>query len=243
MNQASRKGRPDIRIRAIKAWTPEHSQESPHLALSTTDKVELGRLAEIIEYKTAGSQILSQGQKASFLYLLADGVVQASRTLNSGDRQIVGFYWPGDLFGLAEQSIYVNSAEALTPCTVYRFATQKLEAFLLENSNVQHSFVIKAVHNLRSAQRQLIIMGRFDIPRRLATFLLDCSGHEHYFDPATHTLTLPMTRYDIADYLGTSAESITRALGQLESKHLLHRLTARTLELKTAEIKAYIDFE
>jgi CRP-like cAMP-binding protein len=243
MNQAARRGHPDIRIRAVKAWTPEHGRESTHLTLSASDKAELSRLAEIIEYKTVGSQILFQGQKASFLYLLADGVVGSNHILNCGDRQIVSFYWPGDLFGLAEKGVYVNSAEALTPCVVYRFPIGKLEQFLLDNPKVQHSFVIKAVHDLRSAQRQLVAMGRFDIARRLAIFLLDCSGHEHYFDLAAQALTVPMTRYHIADYLGTSAESVTRAFGLLESKGLLHRLTARTLELKLAELRTFVDAE
>jgi CRP-like cAMP-binding protein len=243
MNPPLRKSHEDIRIRAVKAWAPEHGREAPHLTLSATDRTDLGRLAERIEYKTAGSQILSQGQSASFLYLLADGVAQASRSINDGERQILAFYWPGDLFGLAEKGIYVNSAEAVTPCKVYRFPIRRLEKFLLENPNIQHGFFIKAVHDLRSTQRRLVVLGRLDVLRRLAVFLLDCSGHEQYFDPASRTLAVPMTRYDIADYLGTSAESVTRAFGQLEGKGLLHRVTARTLELRTAELKAFVDLE
>ena len=243
MNQTTRRGHPDIRIRAVSAWTPERGKESLYLTLSATEKAELARLAEIIEFRTAGSQILSQGQSASFLYLLADGVVESSHTLKGGDRQVLAFYWPGDLFGLAEKGIYVNSAEALTPCKVSRFPIRNLEQFLLENPNVQHSFFIKAVHDLRSAQRQLIVMGRFDIAKRLASFLVDCSGHEHYFDPAAQVLTIPMTRYDIADYLGTSAESVTRAFSLLGSKGMLHRLTARTLKLRTAELRTFVDIE
>lgn len=243
MSQTPRRAHPEIRIRAAKAWTTEQGQKSQHLALSAADKAELARIGEIIEYRTAGSQILSQGQKASCLYLLADGVVQACHTLNDGNRQVVAFYWPGDLFGLAEAGLYVNSAEALTPCTVYRFPIRKLERFLLENPGVQHSFLIKAVHDLRSTQRRLIAMGRLDVARRVAAFLLDCSGHEHYFDPATQVLTIPMTRYDIADYIGTSAESVTRAFTLLEGKGLLHRLTARTLELKVAELRTFAAVE
>jgi CRP-like cAMP-binding protein len=243
MYPPARKNYPDIRIRAVEPWTPEHGKEAPHLTLSAADKADLGRIAELIEYKTARSQILFQGQTASFLYLLADGVALACRSINDGERQILAFYWPGDLFGLAERGTYVNSAEAVTPCTIYRFPIGRLETFLLENPNIQHSFFIKAVHDLRSAQRRLVVLGRLDVPKRLAVFLLDCSGHEQYFDPATHVLSVPMTRYDIADYLGTSAESVTRAFGQLEGKGLLHRLTARTLELRSAGLKAFVDLE
>ncbi len=243
MAPPTRTSHPDIRIRAIKPWQSEHGGEESHLALSTADKADLARLAEIIEYKTAGSQILFEGQSAGFLYLLVDGVVQASRTFNNGERQILAFYWPGDLFGLAENGVYVNSARAVTRCTVYRFPIRKLEKFLLENPNIQHGFFIKAVHDLRSAQRQIIALGRFDVPKRLAAFLLDCSGHDRYFESKSGTLTVPMTRYDIADYLGTSAESVTRAFAQLEGKGLLHRLTARELELRPAALKAFVYLE
>ncbi len=243
MKPPLRTNHPDIRIRAVKPWAPEHSEEASHLILPAPDKAELARLAELIEYKTAGSQILFQGHSASFLYLLADGVVQGSHMLSNGERQILAFYWPGDLFGLAENSIYVNSAQAVTRCTVFRFPIRKLEKFLLENPKIQHGFFIKAVHDLRSAQRRIITLGRFDIPKRLAVFLLDCSKHERYFDSASQTLTVPMTRYDIADYLGTSAESVTRALAQLERMDLLQRRTAHKLELRTDALKAFTGLE
>jgi CRP-like cAMP-binding protein len=243
MPSSTRVTHPEIQIRAVKPWESEHGREASHLTLSAADKAGLARLAEIIEYKTAGSQILIQGASANFLYLLFDGVVQASCTLKNGERQILAFYWPGDLFGLAENGTYVYSAQTVTRCTVYRFPTRKLEMFLLENPSIQHGFFIKAVHDLRSAQRQIIALGRFDIPRRLAVFLLDCSGHERYYKSASQTLTIAMTRYDIADYLGTSAESVTRAFALLEGKGLLHRRTARKLELQTTQLKAFVALE
>ncbi|MGT2467645.1 helix-turn-helix domain-containing protein (plasmid) [Mesorhizobium atlanticum] len=84
-------------------------------------------------------------------------------------------------------------------------------------------------------------MGRFDVARRLAVFLLDCSGHENYFDSSTRILTLPMSRYDIADYLGTSAESVTRAIASLEERGLIRRITARAIEIRQTDIKAFAD--
>ncbi|CAM5776403.1 hypothetical protein LMIY3S_05510 [Labrys miyagiensis] len=232
---------PDFRIRAADAWSQERGREAPHIPFSASDKTELRRLADVIEYRTARSLILSQGQPATFLYLVVSGLVAASRTLNSGERQIIAFYWPGDLFGLAEDGVYVNGCEALTPCTVYRFPLRKLESFLLENPTAQQGFLVKAIHDLRSTQRQLLVMGRFNIAQRLAIFLLDCSGHELYFDAAGQVLTLPMTRYDIADYLGTSAESVTRAFGQLEDKGLLRRLSATNVSLSVASLRAFAE--
>ncbi|MDE1993857.1 MAG: Crp/Fnr family transcriptional regulator [Rhizobiaceae bacterium] len=243
MRRTAQREQGDIRIRAVAPWPAEHGEEAGHVELSAAEQADLARLAEVILFETEGSQIFLQGQPAGFLYLLADGVVRGSHTLHAGDRQIVAFYWPGDLFGLAQAGAYVNSAEAVTPCKVYRFPVRKLDAFLVSNPSIQRGFFIKAVHEIRTAQRQLIAMGRFDVPRRLAIFLLDCSGHEHYFDPATQILSIPMTRYDIADYIGTSAESVTRAMNTLEGRGLIRRVTPRALELKRADLKAFADLD
>ncbi|MDR3472367.1 MAG: Crp/Fnr family transcriptional regulator [Devosia sp.] len=219
----------DIRIRAIPNQQPSHGEEGPFLSLSADDKAALGRIGEVVEFKTAGSEILASGEQAKFLYLLTAGVVEANRPLANGERHVIAFYWPGDLFGLAESGVYVNSARTLAKCTVYRFQTRELAEFLLQHPGIQRHFLVKAVHDLRNSQRQVIMMGRLNVLKRLAVFLLDCSAHDAYFDAKTRALALPMTRYDIADYLGTSAEVATRAFGRLEAESLLHRLTPRTL--------------
>lgn len=237
----------DIQIRGVRPWRAEtgagRGGEAGHLTLSPSERQELGRLAERIEFRTAGSQILAEGQPADYVYLLTDGIVRTSRGNHGGDRQILAFYWPGDLFGIAEAGIYVNTAEALTPCTVYRFPAGPLERLLLANPGIQHEFFLKAVHDLRSSQRHVVVLGRLSVARRLAAFLLDCAGHERYFDAAGAVLTLLMTRYDIADYLGTSAESITRAFAEIERKGLVHRLAPRSLQLNMAALRGFADLD
>ena len=89
-----------IRIRAVPPWTPAHGEEAPFLPLSAEERVELRRLGNAITFKTAGSQIYEHNYKASFLYLLTDGVVEADRTFPNGERQIVAFFWPGDVLGV-----------------------------------------------------------------------------------------------------------------------------------------------
>jgi CRP-like cAMP-binding protein len=228
-----------INIRAVSNAAPRPGEAEPYLALSDIDKVELGRIAEIIEFKTIGSRIHSRGERADFLYLLGEGVVEVDHTMQDGARQILAFYWPGDLLGLAENGVYVNSAQTLTKCAVYRFPVQTLRKILLDNARLQHEFLIKALHDLRAAQHRLIAMGRLNVLQRLAAFLIDCTPHECYFDAERRVLSLPMTRYDIADYIGTSAEGVTRAFSRLEAKGLLHRLTPRKLELHIAELRAF----
>ncbi len=240
---SSRPEHAEIHIRAVRGWPRERSSEPPHVVFTASEKAELARLAQIIDFRTTGSTIFAQGDDAAFIYLLADGAVRTCHTLRNGERQVLAFHQPGDLFGLAEHGRYVSEARTLAPSRVYRFPIGKLERLLLKHPRIQDGLLVKAMHDLRQAQRQVILMGRFDIPRRLAAFLVDCSTYEHYFDATKNTLTLPMSRYEIADYLGTSAETVTRALQRLEQTGMLQRLTARSLELKRDQLKAYVDFE
>jgi CRP-like cAMP-binding protein len=161
------RGYADVRIRAVRDRPRQPGEEAPHIALSASERAELGRLAQIIDFRTAGSP---QGGDANFVYLLTAGLVRICHSLHNGERQVVAFHWPGDLFGLTEEAKYVNSAETVTPARVYRFQAAKLESFLLKNPKIQNRFLIKAMHDLRHAQRQIIVMGRFDIPRRLGIF-------------------------------------------------------------------------
>lgn len=229
----------EIRIRAVPEWPRQPGQEGPFLAVSQEYLAGLRQIAEVIEYKTAGSEILVAGETARYLYLVADGVIEASRPLSNGDRHIVAFFWPGDLVGLAEDGVYINSASTLAKCTVFRFPRTALAEFLIKNPSVQQCFLVKAIHDLRNAQRQIIMMGRLSVRRRLAAFLLDCSAHGHYFDRKTGVLTLPMTRYDIADYLGASPEVATRAFGRLEGDGLIQRRTPRLIELDIAKLHVF----
>ncbi|MUO79395.1 helix-turn-helix domain-containing protein [Agrobacterium vitis] len=239
MNLSSPASRLPIQIRATPVLSPQQDEKAEHIVLSPNEQYELGRMGEIIEYRTTKLEILSQGEPADFLYLLIEGVVQASHALKDGQRQIVAFYWPGDIFGLAESGLYVNSAEAVTPCSVYRFPFRKLEKFLLENPRIQQGFFVKAVHEIRTAQRHTITIGQLELPQRLAAFLVDCLDHDRYFDSESSTLSLPMSRYDIADYLGTSVESVSRTFALLEKNGLVQRKGPRKLEIS---MKKLIDF-
>lgn len=211
--------------------------ESEWLALSAEDTEALAQLGKALEVKDAKVTIFNQGQKAEKFYLLAAGIIRVSRILPEGERHIVAFHWPGDLFGLEADGLYVDHAETVTPCTIYEFSADHLRKFLLSHPHVQQTMLVKAVHSLRVAQRQLIVVGRLDVHRAIASFLLDCTEHEKYFNIADNTLTLPMSRYDIADYLGTATESVTRAMTRLEAEGLIRRTTPRKLALNLPGLK------
>lgn len=222
---------------------PLNGTEAQWVAFSPADLTALSGLAKTLSFKSAKLPVFNQGDQARFCYVLVDGIVQVSRVLPDGERHVVAFHWPGDLFGMEENGLFINQAETLTPCIIYQISAETLHEFLLADPCIQQKVLVQAVHKLRAAQRQVIVVGRLDTHRALAAFLLDCSGHEKYFDNSRSVLTLPMSRVDIADYLGTAAESVTRALGRLEVEGLVRRQTARRLVLDIPAMRRLVNLD
>jgi len=88
---------------------------------------------------------------------------------------------------------------------------------------------------LQAAQRQLIVLGQFDVRLRLASFRTDLCQHLDFYDAARHVLKIPMNRFDVADNLGTSPKSIARAFGKLERDGIVWRSAPRIIELLQPE--------
>jgi CRP-like cAMP-binding protein len=203
--------------------------------LSPAEQAELAEIATVLIYQGGGTVIFTDGEDAHFIHLIDEGVVRVSRDLPDGARQVLGFMWPGDMLGLMEAGRYVNSAETLTPATLFRLPLDRLQRLLLREPLLQLHMLTKAAHELRKAQRQLIVLGQFNNRRRLASFLLDCRQHVAFFDSAARQLRLPMSRFDIADYLGISPESVARAFAALEQHGFVWRLSPRAIEFVDAD--------
>jgi len=154
---------------------------------------------------------------ARWIFMIADGVVKSYRDLPSGKRCIVGFLFRGDVFGLAENGQFVNSTQTVTRATVYRIPVDALKDLLRRDPDLQLRFLCKVTHQLREAQRHTIGVSRRTTAGKIALFLkmLERDGHWHADRSAPRSIAVPMTRADIADYLGISAEAVSRCTSRL----------------------------
>src|SRR5512146_21034 len=134
----------ELFIRATRGWIGPGASESPQLNLSPAEQAEIARHSEVVAFHTKGSPIFHQGGRSDYLYLLLEGVVMSYHHILNGERQILAFHWPGDVFGLCENNLYVNSARAVTPCVARRFARTELEALLSSHPGLQDAFLVKA---------------------------------------------------------------------------------------------------
>jgi CRP/FNR family nitrogen fixation transcriptional regulator len=156
-------------------------------------------------------EIFAEGDAASHYFRVVSGVVRSCKILSDGRRQIDAFHVTGEMFGIERGDEHRFSAEAVGDVTVVSFRRCSLELLAESNRPLACQIVSTALINLERAQQHMILLGRKSAIERVASFLLDTADRV-----ATDTIDLPMSRTDIADYLGLTIETVSRTLTQLE---------------------------
>jgi CRP-like cAMP-binding protein len=197
--------------------------------LSPHQQERLRSISKLMDCSQGEETVLKEGSAANFVYLVSHGLVRLSRSLTSGRRQVLAFMFPGDVFGFPEQGIYVNSATAMANSVLFQVPWDKLNSLMQRDAQLKSTFLVRMAFDLRQAQRRILILGQQNVSQRLATFLLDLIEHADFFDTATKQLNLPVSRFDLGDYLGTSGETVVRTFSQMEKEGLLIRLSPRRI--------------
>jgi CRP/FNR family transcriptional regulator, anaerobic regulatory protein len=195
------------------------SSSGPVELLSDDQRQQLARIATVQRF-TARTIIYREGHPADSVFIIGAGAVKSFRDLPSGRRRIAAFLFARDLFGLAEEGYYVNTVQTMTPVSVYRLDLAALAETFQRDSGLELRFLCKAVHALREAQHHTIIVGRRHATGRLAMLLRLLEKHAGP-ESRRKDLEIPMTRSDIANYLGLSLESVVRASRRLERQGIV----------------------
>ena len=220
---------PEIRARPFDKLSDRPSRIEN--LLSPKEQEGLRDIATVLNYGRGGLTIFSEGEDAHFVYAVDEGVVRISRHAVNGQRQILAFMVPGDLFGIPDGGIYVNSAEAVSPARIYRFPWRQLREIMMREPQLQLNLLIKVASDLRQAQRQIMLLGHNSTYQRLASLLLEFLQYPEFYDEKKSLLNLPINRFDLADYLGIARESTTRAFARLEREGLARRLRSGSVEI------------
>jgi CRP-like cAMP-binding protein len=171
-------------------------------------------------------EIYGEHEPADDLYRVVGGMVRTTRILDDGRRQIGGFHLPGDVFGLEAGDTHLFSAEAVTAATVLAVKRSALVGLAEHDGDVARLlWALTATELQRVQQHVLLLIKR--APERVASFLLEMAGRG-----AAETIELPMSRRDIADYLGLTHETVSRTLTELENAAAIALPTARRIVLR-----------
>lgn len=154
------------------------------------------------------AEIYKEGGPAGQIYRVISGAVRTSKLRVNGKRQIGAFYLPGEIFGVEIESQHLFSAEAIVRSQVLLVQRGDVDA-ALEECEIMRG-------ELKNTRNRMLLLGK-TAQERVASFLLDMSERTGSLDE----VELPMSRQDIADYLGLTMETVSRTLTQLESEAVI----------------------
>jgi CRP/FNR family nitrogen fixation transcriptional regulator len=169
-----------------------------------------------VKYRQA-SEIFGEAEPADYVYQIKQGAVRTYKLLSDGRRQIGAFLLQGDILGAEDGEVHRFSAEAIVDTTLWIAKRRRLFARLAKGdisaANNVRDLIAK---NLEHIENHLVLLGRQKSLEKVAAFLLEID--RRLGQP--EVMVLPMMRRDIADYLGMTIETVSRALSSQEERIL-----------------------
>ena len=172
-------------------------------------------------------EIYGEAEPADFLYKVVSGAVRMYKVLNDGRRQIGAFYLPGDMFGLEVGDMHASSAEAVGDATVLVFKRSAVIALAGRDTEVARELWDMTARELRRTQEHMLLLIK-NAQERVASFLLDMATR----NPKSDQIELPMSRQDMADFLGLTIETVSRTMTQLEHTQVIALPSSRRITLR-----------
>jgi CRP/FNR family transcriptional regulator, nitrogen fixation regulation protein len=172
-------------------------------------------------------EIYGENEPAEYLYKVVSGAVRTYRVLDDGRRQIGAFLLPGDMFGLEAGATHASSAEAIADSVVLVIKRSAVIALAERDGEVARQLWTLTARELARVQNHMLLLIR-NAQERIASFLLEMAERA----PNADCVYLPMSRQDIADYLGLTIETVSRTLTQLEQDAAIELRSSRRIVLR-----------
>jgi CRP/FNR family transcriptional regulator, anaerobic regulatory protein len=189
----------------------------------------------------AGQMIAGVAASEDWCGTVLSGVIKLSKTLSDGRQQIVALLFPGDFLGRPYRAEFPYTAETATEVQLCCYARTYFEGFLQEQSELKQAFLERTLDAVDAARDWMLLLGRKSAREKVAALLLmilrrtssPCSDCEQ---DASGQLVMPLTRTEMADYLGLRLETVSRQLKRLEDGGIIRRTDPR--QISVSDVKA-----
>jgi CRP/FNR family transcriptional regulator len=200
------------------------------------DRRDPGALAAFgtVTHRVAKDTVFWEGDPADHVYQVMRGAVCLYKLLPDGRRQVARFCHAGDLIGLTAGRAYPYTADALTALSLARIRRTDLDARLETDGDLRRIVLDAIGEELSLAQDQLLLLGRKSAAERVASFLRAMTEQALREGGDGRTVTLPMTRIDIADFLGLTHETVCRVIGSIKSQGIIATPDAHHIVIRAA---------
>jgi CRP/FNR family nitrogen fixation transcriptional regulator len=175
----------------------------------------------------SNQEIFGEDEPAEYVYKVVGGAVRNYRIMTDGRRQIGAFYLPGDIFGLENGRKYRFSAEAIGNTSVRFVKRSAIVALTERDYEAARELWIFTTRELHRVQEHMLLLV-MSAQQRVACFLLEMSDRL----AASDAVEFPMSRQDIADYLGLTIETVSRTMSHLVSDAVITLPTPRCVVLR-----------
>lgn len=195
------------------------SQLPSRLPIVANDQAKPGLLGlfspQPLETFERGETVCRDGDPAMHVFKIVAGIVRVAKILSDGSRVIIGFFYPGDIFGISAGEYYLSDAEAVSNVKLRRMNRKRFRQAVDSSEELRPQFVNWLYREMASAQARTVLLARKNAEERICDLLLalarragDDSG------PATE-IEIPISRVDMADYLGLTIETVSRTMTNL----------------------------
>jgi CRP/FNR family nitrogen fixation transcriptional regulator len=177
------------------------------------------------------AEIYAEGDASDCWYRVVSGAVRICKWMADGRRHIAEFCFAGDCFGLPACDTRAATAEAIGDVVVMRYPQRAADRLIDETPRLAREMYDRTLRELTQTQTHTLVLSRMTASERLASFLLELAERRD----TPRAVDLPMSRYDIADYLGLTMETVCRAFSAFKHDAVIALPTPQRVELRDRE--------
>lgn len=182
-----------------------------------------------------GHTLYVEGEAADRAYIVKGGALRLCKLLPDGRRQITEFALPGDWVGLSKDDRYVHTLQAIVPTTVCEFTADHIDTLCARFGEVEAQLRRQWQDCLVATQEQILMLGRMNPVEKLSSFLVKQYERRQRSSMHANPVYLPMSRTDIADYLGVTIETVSRSMTRLRALGMIEPLDRNRLQIVDLE--------
>jgi CRP/FNR family transcriptional regulator, anaerobic regulatory protein len=183
--------------------------------------------------------VFAEGDPTTHIFQVETGAVALYKVLCDGRRQVVGFAYPGDLIGLGAEGEHVMNAQAIKPTRLRCLPVASLNQLARQDPRLGFKLYEAVARELAATRDLLLTTGQRSATERVVSFLLAFSSRNERSGKDPRAFDLPMTRADIADFLGLTIETVSRTFTKLRGMGLIELPQSCTVRIKNlSELQA-----
>ena len=211
--------------------------------MNETDLLLLHKVTRSKDFQK-GEFIFREGEGSETLFIVKEGLIKLTKTSAEGKEQIVRLLFPGDFFGLfallRNEKHYTN-AEAIGKTVICSVDKKDFLKMMESHSEMSFRFLLALNDRLYEADESVGFLGLMEVEQRLARALL--LFHDK-MKAKNGTFTLPISKKDLASFIGTTPETISRKLLSFMSQNLINTDGRRNIKiLELEQLKLLVDIK